>query len=107
RAGRARSNRQEEPVALVDERRVLVGRRPRRRRGPAAPRARDVRVLAHGRLVGAHPRAEAARRPRPPVDALRRPGCAQPAGGLSFRAVKRLALLALGSILLLAACGGG
>ena len=42
-----------------DERRVLLRARPRRRRDPAAAGARDVRVLACRRLVGAHPRAEA------------------------------------------------
>ena len=52
-----------------DERRVLLGDRPRRRRDPAAARARDVRLLARRRLVGAHPRAEAH---RPPVPARRR-----------------------------------
>ena len=41
--------------------------------GPAEPRARHVRVLAHGRLVGAHSRAEAARPARAPVRHLRRP----------------------------------
>ena len=35
--------------------------RARHRRGPAAARARDVRLLARRRLVGAHPRAEAHR----------------------------------------------
>ena len=79
-AHEAIAKKQREP--LVDERRVLVGRRPRRRRGAAAARAGDVRVLADGRLVGAHPRAEAARRPRPPVGALRRAGRALAAGGL-------------------------
>ena len=57
RAGRAAA-RVARPAAR-DERRVLVGGRPRRRRRAAAARAGDVRLLAHGRLVGAHPRAEA------------------------------------------------
>ena len=57
-----------------DERRVLLGDRPRRRRDPAAARAGDVRVLARGRLVGAHPRAEAHRPAVPAVGEVRRPG---------------------------------
>ncbi len=55
-----------------NERRVLVRGRARRRRGSAAARSRHVRVLAHGRLVGAHPRAEAPRQARASVGALRR-----------------------------------
>ena len=74
RAGCARGDREEEPGSLVHERRVLVGDRARRRRGPAAARARNVRVLAHRRLVGAHPRAEAPRRARAPVGEVRRAG---------------------------------
>ena len=76
RAGRARGAAGEvaRPSAR-DERRVLVGRRARRRRDPAQAGARDVRVLAHGRLVGAHPRAEAARPARQAVGALHRPRC--------------------------------
>ena len=70
-AGRAASP-QAGPRAR-DERRVLVGGRARRRRRPAGARAGDVRVLAHGRLVGPHPRAEAARAARAPVGPLRRP----------------------------------
>ena len=57
-----------------DERRVLVGGRPRRRRRPAAARAGDVRVLAHRGLVGAHPRAEAPEPARAAVRAVRRAG---------------------------------
>src|SRR4051794_19047231 len=56
-----------------DERRVLVSRRPGRRRGAANSGAGDVRLLAHRRLVGPHSRAEAARPPRSPVCQLRRP----------------------------------
>src|SRR5262249_54086395 len=82
RAGRARSDREEEPQPLVDERRVLVGGRARRRRCPARARARDVRVLTHRGVVGTHPRAEAARRPHPSVGEVRRPGCALAAGCL-------------------------
>src|SRR5436305_908294 len=66
----------------VDARRVLGVGRARRRRRAAGARARDVRVLAHRRLVGAHPRAEAARRPRSSVGDVHRPGCEEPAGGL-------------------------
>ena len=40
---------------------------------PPRARAGDVRLLARRRLVGAHPRAEAPRSPRPAVGALRRP----------------------------------
>ena len=61
-------------AAAEDERRVLLGARARRRRDPAAARARDVRLLARGRLVGAHPRAEAHRAAVPALGALRRPG---------------------------------
>ena len=65
RAGRAgRAAPAEARPRARDERRVLVGRRPRRRRRAAAACAGDVRVLANRRLVGAHPRAEAARPPR-------------------------------------------
>src|SRR5262249_25769266 len=106
RAGRARGDREEEPEPFVDERRVLVGRRPRRGRGAPTARPCDVRLLANGRLVGAHPRAEAARRPRPPVRPLRRPGGALTAGGLGLAAVRRLAFVAV-SVLALSACGGG
>src|SRR5262249_11619405 len=69
-----------------DERRVLLGDRPRRRRNPPAARPGDVRVLSRRRLVGAHPRAEANRTPVPPVGPVRRPGRAQPElGGLTPR----------------------
>src|SRR2546421_196168 len=50
-----------------DQRRVLLGDRSRRRRDSTAAGARDVRVLPRGRLVGAHPRAEANRPAVPPV----------------------------------------
>ena len=73
------------------QRRVLLGDRARHRRDPAAARARDVRLLARRRLVGAHPRAEADRascsgppratsapRPAPSRDARRRPPPAPP-----------------------------
>ena len=52
-----------------DERRVLVGGRARRRRHPAALAPAMFALLADGRLVGAHPRAEAAR----PARSSRRP----------------------------------
>ena len=65
-----------------DERRVLVGRRPRRRRDPAGAGPRDVRLLAHRRLVGAHPRAEEAEPARAAVGPVRRPG-ARPASSIS------------------------
>ena len=57
-----------------DERRVLVGCRARRRGRAAAARAGDVRLLAHGRLVGARPRAEAPRPAGPSVGPIRRAG---------------------------------
>src|SRR4029453_14477305 len=57
----------------------LLGDRAGRRRDSAAACARDVRVLAGGRMVGAHPRAEANRPPVPAVGALRR---ARPAAGV-------------------------
>src|SRR5205814_348449 len=53
-------------------RRVLLCDRPRRGRDPAAARARDVRLLARRRLVGAHPRAEANRPALPAVGGVRR-----------------------------------
>ena len=56
-----------------DQRRVLVGRRTRRRRGAAEPCSRHVRVLEDRRLVGPRPRAEAARPPGAPVRRLRWP----------------------------------
>ena len=59
-----------------DERRVLLGGRSRRGRDSAAARAGDVRLLAGGRLVGAHPRAEADGAALPAVRPLRRPGAA-------------------------------
>src|SRR5205823_14229884 len=82
-AGRARGDRTQEPRSLVAERRVLVGDRARHRGGAAEPRAGDVRLLAHRRLVGARPRAEAARRARPPERTLRRPRRAVVAGGVA------------------------
>ena len=65
--------------------------RPRRGRGAAGPDAGDVRVLARGRLVGAHPRGEAHRaavqaqrdrtsgpaRGRCPLSELATAGCAR------------------------------
>ena len=82
RAGCARRVAEEvaRPAAR-DERRVLVGGRARRRRRAAAARARDVRVLAHGGLVGSHPRAEEAQPARPAVREVRRPG-ARPASSI-------------------------
>ena len=62
-----------------DERRVLVGSRPRRRRRAAAARAGDVRLLAHRGLVGAHPRAEEAEPSGPAVGEVRR---SRPPAGL-------------------------
>src|SRR5262249_61266596 len=67
-AGARRPRAAQARPAAEDERRVLLGARARRRRHPAAARARDVRLLACRRLVGAHPRAEAH---RPPVPAVR------------------------------------
>ena len=79
RGGRARGARAAPSgAAAEDERRVLLGGRARRRRGATAARARDVRVLACGRLVGAHPRAEAHGAALPAVRALRRSGAALP-----------------------------
>ena len=57
RAGRA-AGAQARPRA-GDQRRVLVGGRARLRRSPAGPVHADVHLRARGRLVGAHPRAEA------------------------------------------------
>src|SRR5204862_268307 len=65
-----------------DERRVLLGDRPRCRRDPASARAGDVRLLPRRRLVGAHPRAETDRAPVPAVGALRRPSKSVAAVGL-------------------------
>ncbi len=77
RAGRARrAPREATRPRARDERRVLVRGRARRRRHPAGARAGHVRLFADGRLVGAHPRAEAARKARPPVGRIRRPGAA-------------------------------
>ena len=73
RAGRAgRAAEEVARPAARDERRVLVGGRPRRRRRAAAARAGDVRLLPDGRLVGAHPRAEEAEPARPAVREVRR-----------------------------------
>ena len=60
-------------AAAEDERRVLLRDRPRRRPGPAAARARHVRVLSRRRLVGPHPRAEADGPPLPAERPVRRP----------------------------------
>src|SRR5205085_7933961 len=83
-----------------DERRVLLGDRPRRRRDPAPARARDVRLLARRRLVGARPRAEANRPSVPPVGPLRRAGNALPGvrlSGLAAAAVEADALAQRGA----------
>ena len=61
--------------AARDERRVLVGGRPRRRRRPAPARAGDVRLLPDCGLVGARPRAEEARPPRAAAARYVGPGC--------------------------------
>ena len=77
RRARARGARRAAPAQARsrarDERRVLVGRRARHRRRAAEARPGDVRLLAHGGLVGARARAEAAGPPRSPVGDLRRP----------------------------------
>ena len=59
-------------AASEDQRRVLLGCRPRHRRDPAAACACHVRVLTRGRLVRPHSRAEAHRPPLPAERALRR-----------------------------------
>ena len=64
-----------------DQRRVLVGGRARCRRGAPGARAGDVRLLAHGGLVGAHPRAEAPRA----GSCVRRRSTSAPARGRSRR----------------------
>ena len=89
-----------------DERRVLLGDRARRRRDPAAARTRDVRVLAGGRLVGAHPRAEAHGPPLPAVGALRRAGRAVAADRVTLAeaAAQADALAAAGDERELASC---
>ena len=101
-AGRARAA-QAGPAA-EDQRGVLLGSRPRHRRGAASARTGDVRLLARRGLVGAHPRAEAHGTPVPAVGALRRPGSARAAGGLAMKSIAAvlLGLLLAGS---LAACG--
>ena len=71
-AALAELERRHPGAAAEDERRVLLGDRARHRRDPAAARARDVRLLARRRLVGAHPRAEAHRPALPPERAVRR-----------------------------------
>ena len=55
-----------------DQRGVLGGDRARLRRGAGAHVHLDVHLCPHGRLVRAHPRAEAHRPADPPVGALRR-----------------------------------
>ena len=74
RAGRA-AGAQARPRA-GDERRVLVGGRARHRRGPAGALHADVHLRARGRLVGAHPRAEARGPADPPDGEVRRPAAA-------------------------------
>src|SRR5205814_1777471 len=76
-----------------DERRVLLGDRARCRRDPAAARARDVRVLAGGRLVGAHRRAEAHRPPVQAVGPVHRPRRAIASLGVTLAEAAALALL--------------
>ncbi len=73
RAGRDRraAGAQAGPPA-DDERRVLVGCRPRHRGRAAGARTGHVRLLADGRLVGPHPRAETAQPARSPVGRVRR-----------------------------------
>ena len=51
--------------AAAHQRRVLVGRRPRLRRGAGAHVHLDVHLRAHRRLERAHPRAEAAEQAHP------------------------------------------
>ena len=55
------------------QRRVLVGGDPRPGRRPVAAVHPDVRLRAHGRLGGAHPRAEARGPADPPDGEVRRP----------------------------------
>ena len=56
------------------QRGVLVGRHPRPRGSPAGPVHADVHLRARGRLVGAHPRAEARGEADPPDRQVRRRG---------------------------------
>ena len=63
--------------AAADQRGVLVGGRPRLRRGAAVDVHVHVHVRADRRLVGAHPGAEAAGQAHPPLRPLRRPRPAQ------------------------------
>ena len=74
REGRARraEGAQARPRAR-HQRRVLVGRRARPRRRPARPLHAPVHLRAHGRLGGAHPRAEARGPADPPDREVRRP----------------------------------
>ncbi len=67
------------------QRRVLVGGGARRGRRAAAARARHVRLLAHGGLVGACARAEAAGSPGASVRPVRRPRPAIARLALSIR----------------------
>ena len=77
RAGRARRapGPQARPRA-GHQRRVLVRRGARLRRRPARPVHAAVLLRPHGRLVGAHPRAEARGAPDPPDGEVRRPPAA-------------------------------
>ncbi len=83
RAGRARgaARAQARPRAR-DQRRVLVGRRPRPRGSAAGAVHLDVHLRAGGGLVGAHPRAEARRQADPPDGALRRRAGSRPVGAV-------------------------
>ena len=71
-----------------DERGVLVGRRPRLRRGAAAHVHVDVHLRPDGRLERAHPRAEAHRAADPAVGALRGSGAAPGDRRSGWRAVR-------------------
>ena len=59
-----------------DQRRVLVGRRARPRRGPEQPLHEPLHLRADGGLVGPHPRAEARGAADPPLREVRRPALA-------------------------------
>ena len=62
------------------QRRVLVGGRAGLRRGAGVAVHADVHLRADGRLVGAHPGAEARGTPDPPDGQVRRPGAAAAVG---------------------------
>ena len=98
RAGEGRARGAARPPARPgagDQRRVLGGRGARLRRGAAAHVHADVHLRAHGRLVGAHPRAEAHRPADPALGALRRRGppqaVARSAAGRTDQVQPRLA----------------